>query len=62
MLDASGRGSHVPRWLDEMGYAKPSTDEVWVGLGYTTRVFRRMPGELDGDRGIIIAPTCFSAS
>ena len=57
VLDAGGRGSHVPRWLGEMGYAKPSTDEVWVGLGYTTRVFRRMPGELDGDRGIIVAPT-----
>ena len=57
VLDASGRGSHVPNWLDAMGYGKPKMDEVWVGLGYTTRVFRRLPGDLDGDRGIIVAPT-----
>ena len=57
VIDASGRGSHTPQWLAEMGYAKPATDEVSVGIGYTTRLFRRLPGDLDGDRGIIIAPT-----
>jgi 2-polyprenyl-6-methoxyphenol hydroxylase-like FAD-dependent oxidoreductase len=57
VLDASGRGSHAPQWLEELGYAKPATDEVSVGIGYTTRVFRRLRGDLDGDRGIIIAPT-----
>ncbi len=56
-IDASGRGSHAPQWLADMGYAMPAIDEVSVGIGYTTRVFRRLPGDLDGDRGIVIAPT-----
>ena len=57
VVDASGRGSRAPQWLVEMGYARPAVDEVSVGIGYTTRVFHRLPGDLDGDRGIIIAPT-----
>jgi 2-polyprenyl-6-methoxyphenol hydroxylase-like FAD-dependent oxidoreductase len=56
VVDCSGRSSHVPDWLVQMGYAKPTVDEISVGLGYTTRVFRRLPGDLDGDRGAIIAP------
>ena len=36
---------------------KPSIDEISVGLGYTTRVFRRLPGDLDGDRGVILSVT-----
>ena len=27
-----------------------------VGIGYTTRIYRRLPGDLDGDMGAIIAP------
>jgi 2-polyprenyl-6-methoxyphenol hydroxylase-like FAD-dependent oxidoreductase len=57
VVDCSGRGSHTPEWLGALGFAKPAADEVFVGLGYTTRVFRRLPGDLGGDRGVIIAPT-----
>ena len=41
VVDASGRGSHTPRWLEEMGYPKPAEERVDVALAYTTRCFRR---------------------
>ena len=43
VVDASGRGSHTPRWLEEMGYPKPLEERVEVALAYTTRSFRRHP-------------------
>jgi 2-polyprenyl-6-methoxyphenol hydroxylase-like FAD-dependent oxidoreductase len=57
VVDASGRSSRMPVWLDQLGYAKPRVDEVKVGLGYTTRTFVRHERDLDGDLGAIIAPT-----
>ena len=56
VIDASGRGSHTPQWLAEMG-TDARHRRGSVGIGYTTRLFRRLPGDLGGDRGIIIAPT-----
>ncbi|HSC26841.1 MAG TPA: hypothetical protein VLD67_06180 [Vicinamibacterales bacterium] len=56
VVDAAGRGSRSPEWLEQMGYARPAVDEVKVDLGYTTRTFRRRPGDLAGDIGAIIAP------
>src|SRR5215469_3874029 len=41
VVDASGRGSHSPAWLESLGYPKPLEDRVEVGIGYTTRLFRR---------------------
>jgi 2-polyprenyl-6-methoxyphenol hydroxylase-like FAD-dependent oxidoreductase len=41
VVDATGRGSRVPRWLVEMGYPAPEVSEVKVDVGYATRVFRR---------------------
>ncbi len=57
VVDASGRASRTPRWLQEMGYPKPAEERVQVALAYTTRVFRRRPGDLGGDLAIIIPPT-----
>ncbi len=56
VVDAGGRGSHAPEWLSQLGYSKPAVDEVHVGIGYTTRLYRRSPGDLNGDLGAIIAP------
>ena len=56
VIDASGRASRSPQWLDELGYAAPSSDTVDVGLGYTTRIFRRRPHDLNGDIGASVAP------
>jgi 2-polyprenyl-6-methoxyphenol hydroxylase-like FAD-dependent oxidoreductase len=56
VVDAGGRGSRTPVWLEEHGYDKPQVDEVNVGIGYTTRTFRRLPSDLGGDMGVILAP------
>jgi 2-polyprenyl-6-methoxyphenol hydroxylase-like FAD-dependent oxidoreductase len=56
VVDASGRSSKTPEWLDELGYGQPQVDEVEVGIGYTTRLYKRLPTHLGGDVGAIIAP------
>jgi 2-polyprenyl-6-methoxyphenol hydroxylase-like FAD-dependent oxidoreductase len=56
VVDASGRGSRSADWLAELGYGRPSTEAVEIGLGYTTRTFRRRPRDLNGDLGVILAP------
>ena len=57
VVDASGRGSHTPRWLEETGYRKPVEERVEIALAYTTRCFRRRSEDLGGDVAIIIPST-----
>ncbi|MGI5186567.1 NAD(P)/FAD-dependent oxidoreductase [Promicromonospora sp. CA-289599] len=40
VVDASGRSSHTPEWLERLGVARPAEDRVESGIGYTTRVYR----------------------
>jgi len=40
VVDASGRGSHAPQWLEALGRAKPTEKIIKPGLAYTTRWFR----------------------
>ncbi len=40
VIDATGRGSRTPAWLEELGYQRPAEDRVKIGLAYTTRHFR----------------------
>lgn len=53
VVDATGRGSQSPRWLKEAGFPPPAEEAVRVGLGYTTRVYRRGAGDLNGDIAVI---------
>jgi len=57
VLDASGRGSHSPAWLEANGYPKPEEERVQIGMGYTTRVFRRSLEDINGDGAVVIPPT-----
>ena len=57
IIDASGRGSLTPRWLSSLGYERPSEEEVKVRLGYATRLYRRLPGQLVGAGLVMISPT-----
>jgi 2-polyprenyl-6-methoxyphenol hydroxylase-like FAD-dependent oxidoreductase len=57
VVDASGRGSRVGDWLQELGYATPEVEQVEVGMGYATRTYRREPSHLNGDLMVNVAPT-----
>ncbi len=48
VVDASGRGSSSPAWLESFGYAPPAEEKIEIGIGYTTRTYRRRPGDLNG--------------
>jgi 2-polyprenyl-6-methoxyphenol hydroxylase-like FAD-dependent oxidoreductase len=40
VVDATGRGSRTPVWLEELGYERPKEDRMKVDLAYTTRHYR----------------------
>ena len=56
-VDAMGRGSRTPVWLDALGYARPATQEVRIGLGYATRTYRLRRDVLGGDLALLNAAT-----
>lgn len=41
VVDASGRRSHAPAWLEELGYGRPNVHVVNSYLGYATRWYKR---------------------
>src|SRR5262245_1667152 len=57
VVDASGRGSLSPRWLEELGCGRPEEILVKVDVGYATRTFERKPGEFFDSMGGIISGT-----
>ena len=60
VVDASGRGSQSPQWLEAIGYPRPEEDRLAIALGYATRLFRRRPTDLDGDLAALIPKTPMS--
>jgi 2-polyprenyl-6-methoxyphenol hydroxylase-like FAD-dependent oxidoreductase len=57
VVDATGRGSRSPAWLEALGYPRPERDEVRVRLGYATRTYRLPATVLGGDIALLDAPT-----
>jgi 2-polyprenyl-6-methoxyphenol hydroxylase-like FAD-dependent oxidoreductase len=41
VVDTSGRGSQLPKWLESHGYPRPDESDVRVNVGYATRIFQR---------------------
>jgi 2-polyprenyl-6-methoxyphenol hydroxylase-like FAD-dependent oxidoreductase len=39
VVDASGRTSHAPRWLEELGYEPPAETRITSFLGYASRLY-----------------------
>ena len=62
IVDATGRGSRTPDWLDLLGYSRPPTDRVEIHMGYSTRTYRLRAGAMGADRAIILPPTADSTS
>jgi 2-polyprenyl-6-methoxyphenol hydroxylase-like FAD-dependent oxidoreductase len=46
VVDASGRGSPAPKWLEAAGFEAPSVSQVRIDVTYATRLYRRTPGRL----------------
>jgi 2-polyprenyl-6-methoxyphenol hydroxylase-like FAD-dependent oxidoreductase len=57
VVDATGRGSRTPVWLDQLGYGAVEEERITVDLGYATAVYDLPPDVLDGDWGILQGPT-----
>jgi 2-polyprenyl-6-methoxyphenol hydroxylase-like FAD-dependent oxidoreductase len=57
VVDATGRGSRSPVWLEQLGYPRPTEEEVRIGVAYASRVYRRRRDHLDGNRAVVIAAT-----
>jgi hypothetical protein len=53
VVDATGRGSRTPIWLEALGYARPDTEQVRIGLGYATRTYRLPADALGGDLAVV---------
>jgi 2-polyprenyl-6-methoxyphenol hydroxylase-like FAD-dependent oxidoreductase len=47
-VDATGRGSRAPEWLEALGYGKPGEERVEIDVSYATRLFRRSRHDLNG--------------
>jgi len=54
VVDATGRTSRTPNWLESRGYASPPVTEVEVDLAYSTVRLDRPPGDR---RGFLVAPS-----
>ncbi|HEX4816681.1 MAG TPA: FAD-dependent monooxygenase [Nonomuraea sp.] len=52
VVDATGRGSRTPVWLEEMGYGPVAEDRKKVGLGYVTQYYRLNSDPYQGDLSI----------
>lgn len=57
VIDASGRGSRTPAWLQELGYDAPEEELVRVGITYATRLYRRRPEHINGLNWAMIPAT-----
>lgn len=55
VVDASGRGSRSPAWLEQLGYERPAEDAVKIGVTYTSCQFRRKPEYMPGINALIVA-------
>jgi len=53
VVDATGRGSRTPLWLEQLGHGQPAVEKVHVGLGYATRTYRLPEGAMGKDQLIL---------
>lgn len=54
VVDATGRTSRTPAWLERRGYASPPVDEVRIDLSYATIFVRRPP---EDRRALLVTPS-----
>ncbi len=54
VVDATGRRSEAPRWLEELGYPVPPEETINSGLGYASRFYERPAGWPADWEGIVV--------
>lgn len=57
VVDATGRGSRAPAWLQALGFGRPEVERVRVDVGYVTRCYRLPPDSLGGDVACLHGPS-----
>ncbi|HSW05322.1 FAD-dependent monooxygenase [Aquabacterium sp.] len=57
VVDASGRGSRLPRWLTELGCSAPDEEQVQCDIRYATAYLARQPHHAPGLEAVIGAAT-----
>ena len=55
VVDATGRGSRTPTFLDHLGYDRPAEDHINVHVSYASQLLRLPPGVLT-ERIVLIGP------
>jgi 2-polyprenyl-6-methoxyphenol hydroxylase-like FAD-dependent oxidoreductase len=55
VVDATGRGSRMPAFLESLGYGRPVEDEVVMRLAYSSQLLRIPPG-MHNELGVLIGP------
>jgi 2-polyprenyl-6-methoxyphenol hydroxylase-like FAD-dependent oxidoreductase len=55
VVDATGRGSRTPAWLEYLGYDRPREDHVPMQLTYASQLLRMPPGALH-EQGFVVGP------
>lgn len=56
-IDATGRSSQAPKWMEELGYDRPAEKHVRAYMGYSSQLVRLPDGALpDGTKGLAAMP------
>lgn len=55
VVDAGGRGSRSPAWLEGLGYQRPVEETVKIDVVYTSCQYRRKPEHMPGVNALIVA-------
>ncbi len=55
VVDAGGRGSRTPQWLEERGYPRVEETRFQIDVGYATRLYRKPAGFEAGWKSMILS-------
>jgi 2-polyprenyl-6-methoxyphenol hydroxylase-like FAD-dependent oxidoreductase len=56
VIDATGRGSRMPVFLQQLGYRRPAEDQLTVRLAYACQLLRMAPGDAIPEHMIALFP------
>jgi 2-polyprenyl-6-methoxyphenol hydroxylase-like FAD-dependent oxidoreductase len=56
VVDASGRGSRTPQWLEALGYPRVEETRIRVDVGYASRLYHKPRGFEPGWRSLALSP------